>query len=72
MDDALELAKATAGGPVALARLLTGRGSHITSQAISQWKRAPAERALDIEKVTGVPRWKLRPDLWSEPKKGAA
>lgn len=36
----------------------------VTRAAISQWKRVPAERVLEIEQVTGVPRSTLRPDLY--------
>ncbi len=39
----------------------------ITSQAISQWDRAPVERVLDIERFTGVPRHELRPDIYPPP-----
>jgi DNA-binding transcriptional regulator YdaS (Cro superfamily) len=58
--EALDTAKQRAGGPQALARSL----SKITSQAISQWKRVPAERVLEVERATGVPRYLLRPDLY--------
>ena len=51
-------------GATELAKRLSELGSSITSQAISQWNRVPAERALDIERVTGVSRQDLRPDLW--------
>lgn len=56
---ALTKALEAAGGTVALARNL-----RITSQAVSQWKRVPAERVLDVERATGVPRCELRPDLY--------
>lgn len=36
----------------------------ITSQAVTQWRRIPAERVLDVERITGVPRHELRPDLY--------
>lgn len=36
----------------------------ITTQAISQWRRVPADRTLDVERITHVPRYKLRPDLY--------
>ena len=47
-------------------------GVHKTT--VMRWEAdgPPAERALEIEKATGVPRWQLRPDLWDEPKKGRA
>ena len=51
-------------GATELAKRLSELGSSITSQAISQWNRVPAERALDVERVTGVSRQDLRPDLW--------
>lgn len=60
MDDALELAKTKAGGPSGLAGKLNG----ITSQAISQWKRVPAGRVLEVEAVTGISRHELRPDVF--------
>lgn len=38
----------------------------VTPQAITKWKnsRIPAERVLDIERVTGVSRHDLRPDIY--------
>ena len=48
-----------AGGLRALARQLG-----IAHQSILQWERAPAERIVEIERVTGVPRQELRPDLF--------
>lgn len=63
MDEALESAKQAAGGPTGLAAKL---GS-ITSQAVSQWKRVPADRVLDVERVTGVSRYDLRPDIYGSP-----
>lgn len=36
----------------------------ITPGAISQWEKVPAERVVDIEKATGIPRDDLRPDLF--------
>jgi len=41
-----------------------GRGLGISSQAVSQWKRVPAERVLDVERITGVSRHELRPDIY--------
>lgn len=38
----------------------------ISPAAISQWDRIPAERVLDVEKFTGIPRHELRPDLYPE------
>jgi DNA-binding transcriptional regulator YdaS (Cro superfamily) len=39
----------------------------VSQSAISVWKIIPAERARDIEEVTGIPRHLLRPDLWEPP-----
>ena len=39
----------------------------VRRQAVRQWiisGRVPAERALAIERVSGVPRHRLRPDLY--------
>lgn len=58
-DEALKSAIEIAGGPVKLSELLG-----ISSQAISQWQRAPAVRVLDIERHTGVSRYDLRPDIY--------
>ena len=46
-------------GPAKLASLLEG----ISPQAISQWRQVPADRVLEVERVTGIPRHDLRPDL---------
>ena len=36
----------------------------ITSGAISQWQRVPAERVLEVERITGIPREQLRSDIF--------
>jgi len=55
------------GGGAALARLLTEAGLPITHQAVTLWSRVPHDKAREIESVTGVPRYELRPDLWDRP-----
>ena len=65
--EALARAVALVGGPSAVARLLS-----ISSQAVSQWRRVPAERVLEMERATADPetnlprvtRHELRPDLY--------
>lgn len=47
------------GRQISLARAL-----EITPGAVSQWDRVPAERVLDIERLTGISRHDLRPDLY--------
>lgn len=36
----------------------------ISPQAIGQWHRIPAERVIEVEKITSIPRAQLRPDLY--------
>lgn len=39
----------------------------VRQQSVSEWVRrntVPAERVLDIERLTGVPRHEIRPDLY--------
>jgi len=47
------------GGIKALAQELG-----ITPQAIYQWTEVPVERAADLEKISGIPRSRFRPDLF--------
>lgn len=60
---ALARAIETVGGQAALARII-----NVSQPAIFKWlqhpRGAPAERTIDIERATGVPRHELRPDLW--------
>jgi DNA-binding transcriptional regulator YdaS (Cro superfamily) len=55
----------TYGGAAALARRLG-----ISRNAVSDWRskqRVPVERVLDIEKLTGIPRYEIRPDIYPPP-----
>ena len=36
----------------------------ISQQAVQQWRRVAAERVIEVEAVTGVPRERLRRDLY--------
>jgi hypothetical protein len=36
----------------------------LTRAALSAWKRAPADRVIELERILGVPRERLRPDLY--------
>jgi DNA-binding transcriptional regulator YdaS (Cro superfamily) len=49
------------GGQRALAKKLG-----LSPQAVNRWKRSriPAERVIEIEKITGVARHVLRPDIY--------
>lgn len=49
-----------AGGPVMLARALG-----LKHQVIRRWAgRIPSRHVLTVEGLTGVPCWRLRPDLY--------
>jgi DNA-binding transcriptional regulator YdaS (Cro superfamily) len=50
-----------AGGPSAMARSL-----NISTQAIWKWKAIPIKRLAEIEKLTGIPRAHLRPDIFGK------
>ena len=64
MEQALILAKSRAGGPGRL-----GRALGISQSAVSQWRICPARRVLDVERLSCVPRYELRPDLYPAPKR---
>ena len=58
----IEIAVAKAGNTSTLARSLG-----ISHTAVRKWRllgRPPAERVLEIERVTGVSRYELRPDVF--------
>lgn len=48
-----------------------GRALGITRQAVEAWKGkgrvVPPEHVLEIEKLTGVSRYELRPDIYGAP-----
>ena len=56
---ALELAIEKVGGLAGLAKPLG-----VSIQAISQWDECPPLRVLAVERLSGVPRHELRPDLY--------
>lgn len=68
MHKALHRAAGHTGGWAALARALTANGDPISRQGVFSWQSRgiPAERALQIEKVTRgvVQRHELRPDIF--------
>lgn len=39
----------------------------VTRQAIDQWASVPPHHVLAMEKLSGVSRYELRPDIYGEP-----
>ena len=66
-DTPIAIATKCAGSVKALAEV-----AGVRPQAISQWKKIPAERAVRISDALGIPRHVLRPDLFEVPKAEAA
>ena len=58
-EESLQEAIRRAGGQGALARKLG-----IKQQAVTQWRIAPTARVLNIERLTGIRREDLRPDVF--------
>jgi DNA-binding transcriptional regulator YdaS (Cro superfamily) len=59
MDRDLKEAIRVAGSKNALAQRLG-----VTRGAVSQWTRIPVKRVPAVERATGIPRCRLRPDLF--------
>ncbi len=38
----------------------------VVPSALSQWKQVPADRVLDVERLTGISRHDLRPDVFGD------
>lgn len=62
MDSGIKLAIEAAGGLRALARKLG-----MNHSTILKWTKVPANHILEIERLTGVSREQLRPELYREP-----
>jgi hypothetical protein len=60
-DKALRKAIERAGGKPALALALG-----VTRQTIQKWRKVPVLRALEVERLTGVSRHDLRPDVYPQ------
>jgi len=63
----IERALKAAGSKRRLAILLNEAGYPVHRSNVVYWARVgriPPERVLGIEKVTGVPRYELRPDIY--------
>lgn len=56
-----------AGGGAELARKLG-----LTRQAIYQWSSVPPKHVPEVESLSGVPRHRLRPDLYPQERERVA
>lgn len=65
MDNGIALLRTRGSFRVLAARL------GISAQAVSQWRRIPQDRIVQVEKEFGIPREKLRPDLYAAQKERA-
>lgn len=43
------------------------RALGVTRQAVAGWRAVPAEWVRQVSEVTGIPAWRLRPDLYDAP-----
>lgn len=59
MDEALKQAIRAVGGLRAFARALG-----IAHTSVLAWAQVPPLRVLSVEKISGIPREKLRPDVY--------
>ena len=59
MTSGMALLSATPGLRAKVARELG-----ITRASVLKWREIPAHRLLDVERITGIPREALRPDLF--------
>ncbi len=53
-------------------RVRIARECRVTHGAVYQWKAVPPEHVLTVERLTGIPRFKLRPDIFGPAQTGAA
>lgn len=40
----------------------------VSSQAISQWRSIPVDHVVKLERLSGIPRERLRPDIFGAPR----
>jgi len=70
MIDSRKLSSGKMTNPIARIKAVRGMAAKIAralrlhAPAVSRWKRVPAEHVMKVEKITGIPRDELRPDLY--------
>lgn len=47
-------------------RLELAKALNCRPSAISQWRRVPIDRVTEVERLTGIPRHELRPDIFKQ------
>ena len=62
MTDGMDLIRAQRG---MLAKVAHGLG--FTRAAVTKWDKVPAEHLPAVERITGIPRHELRPDICHPP-----
>ena len=65
MDDVTRKAVEQAGGPKRIAP-----ECGCTRQAVSKWTRVPAKHVLTVERLSGISRFQIRPDIYGPPPGG--
>lgn len=53
-------------------RVRIARECKVTHGAVYQWRSVPPEHVLTVERLTGIPRFQLRPDIFGPVQTGAA
>ena len=53
-------------------RIRIARECKVTHGAVYQWRAVPSQHVLTVERITGIPRFKLRPDIFGPVQTGAA
>jgi transcriptional regulator with XRE-family HTH domain len=43
----------------------------VTRSAINQWEEVPPRHVLELESLSGVPRYEMRPDIYGAPPSAA-
>ena len=61
MENKINIVIGKAGGVTALAKALG-----IQHQSIYSWRKIPIDRVADIERITGISRHELRPDIFGD------
>ena len=46
------------------------RACGVNKSTVARWRRVPAERVLEVERVTGISRHEMRPDIYPPPVDG--